>query len=111
MVSDGSVRLILSMTYGWILATPEERWLAAANGPSMVKGNLLRTKCNRMLSVTLSASIVADEYSSETCNIKYISDNQALIRQCKEHLEFEVPYPNKTLHAEYDIIEQIYQIL
>ena len=63
-----------------------------------------------MLSATLFASIVADKYSSETCNIKYISDNQALIRQFKEHLEFEVPYPNTTLRAEYNIIEQIYQI-
>ena len=88
MVSDGSVRLIWSMTYGWILATPEGKWLAAANGPSMDRGSSLRAEGDGMLSATLFASIIADEYSSETCTIKYISDNQALIRQCEEHLEF-----------------------
>ena len=110
MVSDGSVSLISSMTCVWILATPEGTWLAAANGPSMGRGSSLRAEGDGMLSATLFASIIADEYSSETCTIKYISDNQALIRQCEEHLDFEVPYPNLTLQAEYDIIEQIYQI-
>ena len=84
------------MTYGWILATPERKWLAAANVPSMGRGSSLRAKGDGMLFTTLFASIVAHEYSSE--------------RQCKEHLEFEVPYPNTTLRAEYNIIEQIYQI-
>ena len=62
--------------------------------------NFIKNIPTGMLSATLFASIVADKYSSETCNIKYISDNQALIRQFKEHLEFEVPYPNTTLRAE-----------
>ena len=98
------------MTYRWILATPEGKWLAAVNGPSMGRGSSLKAKEDRMLSATLFSSIDANEYSSEDCNIKYVSDNQALIQQCKEHLKFDIPYPNMTLQAEYDIIEQIYQI-
>ena len=92
------------------MATPEGKWLAAANGPSMGKESSLQAKGDGMLSATLFASIVANEYSSETCNIKYFSNNQALIRHYEEHLEIEIPYPNTTLKAEYDIMKQIYQI-
>ena len=79
MVLDGSVQLILSMTYRWILATPEGNMRAATNGPSIGIGSSLQVKGNGMLSATLFASTVSDKYSSENCNIKYISDNQALI--------------------------------
>ena len=76
----------------------------------MEKGSSLQPKGDGILSVTLFAFIVPDEYSSKTCNIKYILNNQALIQQYEEHLEFEIPYPNMTLQVEYDIIKQIYQI-
>ena len=49
------------------------------NGPSIGRGNSLQAKGNRMLLATLFASIIAEDYSSEDCNIKYISDNAALI--------------------------------
>ena len=55
-------------------------------------------------------SIIADKYPSKNCTIKYILDNFGLIQQKNEHLDYDIPYPNTTLQAEYDIIEHIYQI-
>ena len=40
--------------------------------------------------------------------IKYISDNLELINRRKEHSNYNNPYPNTTLSADYDIIEHIY---
>ena len=98
------------MTYRWVQATSEGKWLAVANGPSIGRESSLQAKGDRMLSATLFSSIVANKYSSETCNTKYISNNQALIQKYKEHLEFDIPYQNTTLQAEYYIIKQTYQI-
>ena len=97
MVSDGSVRYISSMSFGWILATPDGIWLAAANGPSMGRGSSLRAEGDGMLSGSLFLSLIADEYPSKQCTIKYISDNFGLIQQNTEHLEYDIPYPNTTL--------------
>lgn len=110
MVSDGSVRYISSMLFGWILATPDGLWLAAANGPSIGRGSSLCTKGNRMLSSALFLSLIADESPSKQCTIKYISDNFGLIQQNTKHLEYDVPYPNTTIQPEFEIIKQIYCI-
>ena len=40
--------------------------------------------------------------------IKYVSDNLEPINRTKEHLNYNNPYPNNTLSAEFDITEQIY---
>ena len=97
MVSDGSVRYISSMSFGWILATPDGIWLAAANGPSMGRGSSLCAEGDGMLSGSLFLSLIADEYPSKQCTIKYISDNFGLIQQNNEHLGYDIPYPNTTL--------------
>ena len=38
----------------------------------------------------------------------YVSDNLELVNRSKEHLNYNNPYLNTTLSAEYDITEQIY---
>ena len=60
MVLDGSVQLISSMMYEWILVTLKGKWLTAANRPSMGRGSSLQAEGDRMLSATLFASIVAN---------------------------------------------------
>ena len=110
MVSDGSVHYILSMSFGWILATLEGDWLAAANGPSMGRGSSLHAEGDGMLSGLLFLLIVADKNPSEQCKVKYILDTFGPIQQNFEHLEYDIPYPNTTLRPEYVIIEKIYWI-
>ena len=97
MVSDGSMCYISSMSFGWILATLDGIWLAAANGPSMGQGSSLRAEGDGMLSDSLFLSLIADEYPSKQCTIKYISDNFGFIEQNTEHLEYEITYPNTTI--------------
>ena len=75
-------------------------WLAVASGPSMGCGSSLQAEGDGMLSGAIFLSIVAAEYPSEVCFIKYVSDNFELIKQNNEHLDFDVPYPNTTLRAE-----------
>ena len=53
MVSDGLVQFISSMSFGWILPHLKGQWLAAASGPSMVKGNFLCEEGDGMLSGAL----------------------------------------------------------
>ena len=43
------------------------------------------------------------QYQDQLC-----SDNLELINRSNEHLNYNNPYPNTTLLAKYDIIEQIY---
>ena len=61
-----------------------------------------------MLSISLFIALMA-KYSKQT-NIKivYVSDNLELINRNKEHLNYNYPYPNDTLSAEFYITEQIY---
>lgn len=110
IVSDGSVRYLSSMSFGWILANPMGHWLSAASGPSMGRGSSLQAEGDGMLSGAIFLSIVAAEYPSEVCSINYVSDNFELIKQNNEHLDFDIPYLNTTLQAEYNIIEQIYRL-
>lgn len=110
MVSDGSVRYLLSMSFGWILVNPVGHWLAAASGPSMGCRSSLRAEGDGMLSGALFLNIIADIYPSEVCTIKYVLDNFELIKQNNKHLGFDILYLNTTLQVEYNTIKQIYRL-
>jgi hypothetical protein len=56
-VSDGSVKFH-DMSFGWILATPTGKRLAAAAGPCNGRGNSLRAEGAGMLSVTIFIALI-----------------------------------------------------
>ena len=109
LVSDGSLKYIHMMSFGWILCTPSNKWLVVSSGPGSGEGSSLRIEADGMLSVALCYEIIADELAMPNFKITYICDNNTLIRHCKERLGFDVPFPNTTLRPEYDLIEEIYQ--
>ena len=108
IVSDGSVCYIFSISFGCILENPKGHWMTAASGPSMGWGSLICAEKDCILSGASFLSIIADKYLSKHCTIKYILDNFGMIKQNNKHLEYDIPYPNTTLRAEYDVIEQFY---
>jgi hypothetical protein len=106
-VSDGSV-MFHNMSFGWIIATPDGRRVAAGCGPCEGRGNSLRSEGAGMLAATLFMALISHHMNHKIKAI-CISDNKELIRQMTEHKQYEEPYPNATLASEYDIIEEIYE--
>ena len=109
LVSDGSLKHIHMMAFGWILCTPSGKWLAAASGPGSGEGSSLRIEADGMLSGALFCGIVSDDIILPEFRIKYICDNKNLIDNCIERLEYTLPFPNTYLLSEFDLIEEIYQ--
>jgi hypothetical protein len=107
-VSDGSVKFH-DMSFGWILATPNGKRLAAAAGPCNRRGNSLRAEGAGMLSVTMFIALIKHYLEIEIMKIVFISDNSELIRRLKVHKQYDEPYPNETLKSEFDVTEQIYR--
>ena len=107
-VSDGSVKHVHQMSFDWVLSTAGGVHLATSYGGCDGRGNSLRTKAVRMLSISLFIALLV-KYSRRT-NIKiiYVSDNSKLINRNKEHLNYTDLYPKNTLAAEFNITEQIY---
>jgi predicted peroxiredoxin len=106
-VSDGSVKFH-NMSFGWIIATPDGRRLAAGCGPCEGRGNSLRSEGAVMLAATLFMALIS-HHMNHKVKVICISDNKELIRRKIEHKNYEEPYPNATLASEYNIIEEIYE--
>jgi hypothetical protein len=106
-VSDGSVKFH-NMSFGWIIATPDGRRLAAGCGPCEGRGNSLRAERAGMLAATLFLALLS-HHMDHKIKAKCISNNKELIRRMTEHKQYEEPFPNATLASEYDIIEEIYE--
>jgi hypothetical protein len=107
-VSDGSVKSH-DMSFGWILATPTGKRLAAAAGPCNGRGNSLRAEGAGMLSVTMFLALMTKYLEISQMKIVFISDNSELIRRLQVHKHYDEPYPNETLKSEFDVTEQIYK--
>ena len=107
-VSDGSVKHMHQMSFGWILSTAGGVHLATSYGECDGRGSLLQAKAVGMLSISLFIALLATYSKRINIKIIYISDNLELINKNKEHLNSTDPYPNNTLAAEFDITEQIY---
>ena len=108
VVSNGSVKHMHQMSFGWVLSTTGGVHLATPYGGCDSRSRSLREEAVGMLSISLFIAFLA-KYSKRT-NIKiiYVSDNLELINRNKEHLKYTDPYPNNTLAAEFDIMKQIY---
>ena len=107
-VSDGSVRHMHQMSFGWVLATAKGTHLATSFGGCDGRGSSLRAEAVGMLSISTFIALMAKHRNREDIKIVYVSDNLELIRRSKEHSNYTSPYPNNTLSAEYDITKQIY---
>ena len=96
-VSNGLVKYMHQMSFGWVLSTAGGVNLATSYRGCDGRGSSLQAKIVGMLSISLFIALLA-KYSKRT-NIKivYISDNLELIIRHKEHLKYTDPYPNNTL--------------
>ena len=106
-VSDGLV-IFHYMNYGWVVATPNGKILAWSEGPCNGKGNSLQAKGVGMLSVTVFFALMVEYTKSGLLMVTFVSDNQELINRCDAHLQYIIPYLNKTVKSEYDVTEQMY---
>ena len=61
-----------------------------------------------MLSVTVFFALISKYTKNEPLTVTFVSDNQELINRCDSHLQYKIPFPNKTIKSEYDVTEQIY---
>jgi hypothetical protein len=96
------------MSFGWILATPICKRLAATAGPCNGRGNSRRAEGAGILSVTTCIALINQYLEIETMKIVFILDNSELIRRLKVHKHYDETYPNETLKSEFDVTEHIY---
>ena len=96
------------MSFGWVLSTAGGLHLAKSFGGYDGRGSSLRAEAVGMLSILIFIALMAKLRKRTDIKIKYVSDNLELINRSKEHLNYNNPYPNNTLSAEFKITEQIY---
>mmetsp|Transcript_17495 Transcript_17495/g.17631 ORF Transcript_17495/g.17631 Transcript_17495/m.17631 type:complete len:235 (+) Transcript_17495:1-705(+) len=107
-VSDGLVKHMYQMSFGWVLSTAGGLHLEKSYGGCNGRGSLLRAEAIGMLSISIFIALMAKHRKRTDLKIKYVSDNLELINKSKEHLNYTNPYPNNKLSAEFDTTEQIY---
>ena len=83
VVSDGSVKHMHQMSFGWVLSTADGVHLATSYGSCDGRGSLSQAEAVGMLSISLFIALMA-KYSKRT-NIKivYVSDNLELVNRNK----------------------------
>ena len=109
-VSDESV-IFHNMSFGWVLATPDENLLAYGAGPCNGRGSSLRSEGAGMLTLILFLSLILEYTGNDGAKLQCISDNQELINRMTEHNKYEYPFPNETTKSEFNITEQIFTTL
>ena len=105
-----SQKLAPHMTFGWIIAQ--------ANGTRIVKGygrcngraSSLRAEAAGILAASIFLGMIQKytNYYLQNLQVKFMADNDGLIRKEIEHLGYTYPYPNITLEPEFDLVEEIY---
>ena len=96
------------MSFGWVIAHEDGTVLVQGAGPSHGRGSSLRAEGSGMLAATVFMALVCKFTQRSTMNTRNYSDNQELIRRLIAHQEYDTPFPNETIRAEFDLIEQIY---
>ena len=111
VMSDGSAKGN-HMSYGWKIADAQFNYLAQGMGPVDGRPNSLRGEAGGMLAATMFLALVLEfaQITKPTAPIKFRSDNLDLIRRLIQHKDYEIPYMNQTLTAEFDLIEQIHKV-
>lgn len=107
IVDDGSVKFN-SMSFGWVIANRDGIVLVQGAGPSHGKGSSLRAEGSGMLDATVFMALVCKFTQRVSLFTSNFSDNQELIRRLRNHQEYTILFPKKTIRAEFDLIKQIY---
>ena len=72
LVSDGSLKYIHMMAFGWVLCTPSGKWLAASSGPGSGEGSSLRIEADGMLAGAIFCGIVSDDIKIKKFNHRWL---------------------------------------
>ena len=90
-VSDGSVKYIHQMRFGWVLSTADGVHLATSYGGCDSRGSSLQAEAVGMLSISLIIALMA-KYSNRT-NIKivYVSNNFETNQKKQRASELQIP--------------------
>jgi hypothetical protein len=111
-VSDGSDDSG-SMTFGWVIATPDGRRLARCSGPVFGPfGSSFRAEGCGFLSVSRFLVRLQEFFAiAPTWCIRMLTDNQGLISRLESSLPYIDPFPNLTLTADWDVTNEIVKSL
>ena len=109
VVSDGSARQG-HMTFGWIASRPNGTRFARGCGPCDGRPSSLRSEAAGMLAATLFFALLHhwQQLDLPSLEFHFYADNMELIQRQQDHKTYIDPYPNATLKAEFDLVEQIY---
>ena len=97
-----------SMSYGWVVATPNGKILAWSVGPCNGRGNSLQAEAVDIVLVIVLFALITEYTKNEPLTVSFVSKNQELINHCDTHLQYKIPYLNQTVKLEYNVTEQIY---
>ena len=96
------------MIFGQVLSTAGSVHLATSYGGFDGRGSSLQEKAGGMLSISIFIALMAKFGKRTNIRTVYVSDNLEIINRHKEYLNYNDLYPNDTLTAEFDNVEQIY---
>jgi hypothetical protein len=106
--SDGSA-MANQGSFGWILALPDETWLAHGAGP--VDGHdpqSFSAEAQGMLSVVCFLSRIRKWTSSSAILSGVLAmDNSGLVDRAKAQTIIRYPVPNSTFQSDWDVVELI----
>ena len=97
------------MTYGRVMYSNTKQKLVTGNGPCVGRPSLMRGEAAGMLSPIILVATLRQisNHVMGIPKIKFMADNQSLITRETQHKEYNAPYPNYILKAEFYLIEQI----
>jgi hypothetical protein len=97
-----------SMSFGWVLSLHDGTVLAQCSGPAPGHESSFRSEGYGMLSTVRFLQHIF-EYCHEigAGPFRFITDNQGLIRRVMTSLVYDDPYPNSTLAADWDVVNEI----
>ena len=109
VVSDGSAQQS-HMAYGWIASLDSGHRFVKGNGPCDGRPSSLRSEAAGMLAATLFFAMLQEWtlFEFPSIELHFFADNMELIQRQIAHQTYTDPYPNATMKAEFDLIEQIY---
>ena len=98
------------MTFGWIASRPNGHRLVKGFGPCNGRPSSLRSEAAGMLAATMFFAMIQHWPHSDvpSLEIHFHADNMELIQRQWAHRTYTDPYPNATMKAEFDLVEQIY---
>jgi hypothetical protein len=110
-VHDGS-EIGASMSFGVTLTAHDDTKLLICSGPGYGHPSSHRAECYGCLAATRLCFHLLQfcrHPTSTPLTFKWVSDNAGMILRLTQRHEYKDPYPNSTLDADWDVIEEIFQ--